>query len=186
ITSVNRDELEDGGAAIWAETIRQVRLLNPQTSIEVLVPDFQGKESSILTVCKAHPEIFGHNIETVPRLCRKVRPQANYQQSLWVLERAKEEGMFTKTSIMVGLGETKEEVVEVMKDAREAGVDIFTVGQYLQPTSKHLPVARFVHPSEFAYYAEIGKEMGFRHVESGPLVRSSYLADKQAKMAFEI
>lgn len=185
ITSVDRDELEDGGAAIWAETIRQVRLLNPDTSIEVLIPDFQGNEKALLTVCQVIPEILGHNVETVPGLYRTVRPQANYHQSLWVLRRSKEEGLLTKTSLMVGLGEKTEEVLEVMSDAREAGVDIFTAGQYLQPTPKHLPVQRYVHPDEFALYKKEGMAMGFKHVESGPLVRSSYLADKQARLAFE-
>ena len=186
ITSVNRDELEDGGASIWAETIYEVRKLNPHTTIEVLIPDFQGNEQALLTVCEAKPDVLAHNIETVPRLYPTVRPQANYHQSLWVLRRAKQEGLVTKTSIMVGLGEKKEEVLSVMRDAREAGVDIFTVGQYLQPTPENLPVARFVPPEEFEFYQKEGLAMGFRYVASGPLVRSSYLADKQVEEAFEI
>ncbi|RMI09676.1 MAG: lipoyl synthase, partial [Calditrichaeota bacterium] len=179
ITSVNRDELPDQGSEVWAETIRQVRALNPDTSIEVLIPDFKGQWEPLKRVIEAHPDILGHNIETVPRLYRRVRPQAKYERSLWVLQKSHEQGMVAKTGVMVGLGETFEEVVEVMKDALSAGVEIFTIGQYLQPTKRHLPVERFVHPDEFAEYKRIGESLGLRHVESGPLVRSSYHAEEQ-------
>jgi len=181
ITSVNRDELPDGGAKIWARTILEIRKSCPQTSIEVLTPDFKGMWEPLKMVFDARPEIFSHNLETVPSLYRRVRPQAKYDRSLSVLKMSHEEGLVTKTSIMLGLGETFEEVVEVMKDARENGADIFNIGQYLQPTRRHLPVERFVHPDEFAEYKRIGMEMGFRHVESGPLVRSSYHAEEQVQ-----
>ncbi len=183
ITSVNRDELRDGGSTIWAETIREVRLVNPGTSIEVLTPDFKGIWEQLKRVLDAQPDIYSHNLETVPALYRKVRPQAKYPRSLQVLRNAKDYGAITKTGIMLGLGETREQVVELMKDAVAAGVDIFTIGQYLQPSKAHLPVERYVPPSEFAEYKEIGLEVGFGHVESGPLVRSSYHAEEQlAKM----
>lgn len=179
ITSVNRDELYDGGAQIFAETIREVRALNPNTRIEVLIPDFKGEEFALNIVLDAFPDILNHNVETVPRLYRIVRPQANYKQSLELLARAKRRGFSTKTGMMLGLGEHTEEVIEVMKDLREVHCDILTLGQYLQPTKEHLPVARFVHPDEFAMLKKVGLEMGFRHVESGPLVRSSYHAEGQ-------
>ncbi len=177
ITSVNRDELPDQGSIIWAKTIEEVRRLNPKVSIEVLIPDFKGDLECLQRVLDAKPNILNHNIETVPRLYRIVRPQAKYERSLRVLQYSKEKGFITKTGIMVGIGETFEEVIEVMKDLRKIGVDIFTVGQYLQPTPKHLPVDRYVSPEEFKQYKLIGIELGFRHVESGPLVRSSYHAE---------
>lgn len=178
ITSVNRDELPDGGAEIFAETIRQTRLVNPGITIEVLIPDFQGDKSALDLVLAENPDILNHNTETVPRLYRAVRPQAKYERSLQVIAWAKEAGLTTKSGIMVGLGETPDEVIQVMRDLHSAGCDIMTIGQYLQPTKDHLPVHRFVHPSEFAMYTTVGKEIGFRIVESGPLVRSSYHAER--------
>lgn len=178
ITSVNRDELPDGGARLWAETIRAVRLLNPTTTIEVLIPDFKGKLELVQIVLDAAPDIVGHNTETVPRLYRRVRPQGKYQWTLEVLRYAKEQGFRTKSGLMLGLGETKDEVLAVMKDLRGVSCDILTLGQYLQPTKNHLPVERFVHPDEFAAYRQHGLAMGFLHVESGPLVRSSYHAER--------
>ncbi|MFN3306280.1 MAG: lipoyl synthase, partial [Candidatus Kapaibacteriota bacterium] len=162
---------------IWAKTITEVRRLNPKVSIEVLIPDFKGDTDCIERVLDAKPNILNHNVETVPRLYKIVRPQAKYERSLKVLQFAKEKGFITKTGIMVGIGETFEEVIQVMQDLRKIGVDIFTIGQYLQPTPKHLPVDRFVSPEEFAEYKKIGIGLGFRHVESGPLVRSSYHAE---------
>ncbi len=179
ITSVDRDELDDGGAFIWAETIREIHAKVPGCSIEVLTPDFQGKPEAIKTVLDAKPEIMSHNMETVERLHRHIRPQAQYQRSLDVLRQSVEAGLQTKTSIMVGIGETKAEVLELMDTIRETGCQIFSVGQYLQPTQEHEPVHRFVHPDEFAEYKEYGLKIGFNHVESGPLVRSSYHADEQ-------
>ena len=179
ITSVNRDELYDGGAQIFAETIRQVRALNPNTRIEVLIPDFKGEEFALNIVLDAFPDILNHNVETVPRLYHIVRPQAKYEQSLELLARAKRCGFLTKTGMMLGLGEQTEEVIDVMKDLRKVNCDILTLGQYLQPTKEHLPVARFVHPDEFVMLKKTGLEMGFKHVESGPLVRSSYHAEEQ-------
>jgi len=177
ITSVNRDELPDQGSTIWAKTIEEVRRLNPKVSIEVLIPDFKGDLNCLQRVLDAKPNILNHNVETVPRLYRTVRPQAKYERSLRVLQYSKELGFITKTGIMVGIGETFDEVVQVMKDLRQIDVDIFTIGQYLQPTPAHLPVDRFVTPEEFKQYKLIGIELGFRHVESGPLVRSSYHAE---------
>lgn len=182
ITSVNRDELPDGGASIFAETIAAVRRRNPETSIEVLIPDFKGSKPSLETVVDAKPEILNHNIETVPRLYRHVRPGASFAQSVELLRLAKEmdPDVVSKTGIMLGLGESLEEVEDVMTElVDQAGVDIFTIGQYLQPTKNHLPVERFVHPDEFKALAEAGERIGFRHVESGPLVRSSYHAANQ-------
>lgn len=179
VTSVNRDEREDGGAPIFAETIRQLREFVPGIRVEVLIPDFKGSEEALDTVLEAKPDVLDHNVETVPRLYRTVRPQANYAQSLEVLARAKGKGFTTKTGVMVGIGERTEEVLEVMKDLRAIDCDIFTIGQYLQPTKDHLPVDRFVHPDEFRNFREEGLKMGFRHVESGPLVRSSYHAASQ-------
>jgi lipoic acid synthetase len=179
ITSVNRDELQDQGSEVWAATIEEIRKLNPDTSVEVLIPDFKGVWAPLERVIEAHPDILAHNIETVPRLYRRVRPQAKYPRSLRVLEKCKENNMTTKTGIMVGLGETYDEVVEVMKELAGLNLDIFTIGQYLQPTKRHLPVERFVHPSEFAEYKKIGESFGIKHVESGPLVRSSYHAEEQ-------
>jgi lipoyl synthase len=178
ITSVNRDELKDGGSEIWAETIRVVRETAPSTTIEVLVPDFKGNLANLQRVIDARPDILNHNTETVPRLYKRVRPQGRYQWSLDVLKESKRQGMRTKTGIMLGLGETPDDVVAVMRDLVELRVDILTLGQYLQPTKNHLPVDRFVHPDEFKQYEVLGKDMGFDIVESGPLVRSSYHAER--------
>lgn len=178
ITSVNRDELKDGGSVLWAKTITTVRQYNPEVTIEVLIPDFKGKIENLQYVIDAKPDILNHNTETVPRLYKKVRPQGKYLWTLSVLEHAKKMSMRTKTGMMLGLGEEKQEVLEAMKDLRNVGVDILTLGQYLQPTKNHLPVDRFVHPSEFDEYREIGLSMGFSIVESGPLVRSSYHAER--------
>jgi len=179
ITSVNRDELPDGGASVFAETIRQAGAVNPSVRIEVLIPDFRGVEWALDIVIDARPDILNHNTETVPRLYHSVRPQAKYERSLELLERAKRKGMATKSGLMLGLGETSAEVLEVMRDLSGVRCDILTLGQYLQPTKEHLPVDRYVHPDEFRMYREKGMEMGFRHVESGPLVRSSYHAEGQ-------
>jgi lipoic acid synthetase len=179
ITSVNRDELEDGGAAVWAETIRQIRAKSPDTSVEILIPDFAGDWSALQLVLDEKPEILNHNIETVPRLYHRVRPQAKYHRSLDLLRIAKREGLVTKTGMMLGLGETEDEIDAVLDDLVSISCDILTVGQYLQPTAKHLPVERWVHPDEFASWKVRGEARGLRHVESGPLVRSSYHAEKQ-------
>ena len=179
ITSVNRDELYDGGAQIFAETIREIRSRLPECRIEVLIPDFQGTEAALNIVLDAQPDILNHNTETVPRLYKTVRPQAHYNRSLELLHRAKEKGFLTKSGLMVGLGETMDEVVDTMSDLREVRCDILTIGQYLQPTKEHLPVERYVHPEEFAALKRTGLRMGFRYVESGPLVRSSYHAAEQ-------
>ncbi|MDX2128983.1 MAG: lipoyl synthase [Chloroherpetonaceae bacterium] len=182
ITSVNRDELKDGGATIWAETIREVRKSLPTTRIEVLIPDFQGDKTAMDLVFHEKPDILNHNTETVPRLYRIVRPQAKYQRTLDLLRYAKEAfDLVTKSGLMVGIGENSEEVEEVMSDLRAHKCDILSIGQYLQPTKLHLPVDRFVPLEEFEHYRHLGKKMGFRHVESGPLVRSSYHAEKQAE-----
>lgn len=178
ITSVNRDERKDGGSPIFAETLRLIHQELPKVTVEVLIPDFKGSEEALNIVLDAKPDILNHNLETVPRLYRTVRPQANYQQSLEVLERAKKRGFTAKTGLMLGIGERTEEVIEVMKDIRVTNADILTLGQYLQPTKEHLPIDRYVHPDEFKMLKERGLEMGFRHVESGPLVRSSYHAEK--------
>ena len=179
ITSVNRDELEDGGAAIFAETIRQTRQLSPDCTIEVLIPDFEGNDRALAMVCAEMPEILNHNIETVRRLFPAIRPQGKYQRSIELLDKAKHFGMRTKSGLILGMGETMDEAREVMRDLRSVGCDIMTIGQYLQPTKEHLPVARFYDPSEFALFKEEGKALGFTHVESGPLVRSSYHAEQQ-------
>lgn len=179
ITSVNRDELYDGGAQIFAETIRRSRELSPATKIEVLIPDFKGDEFALDIVLGALPDILNHNTETVPRLYPTVRPQAHYERTLQLLHRARRRGFVTKTGLMLGIGERQEEVVSVMEDLRNVHCDILTLGQYLQPTGEHLPVDRFVHPDEFAALKESGLRLGFRHVESGPLVRSSYHAEGQ-------
>ena len=181
ITSVNRDELPDQGATVWAETIREIRKACPRTSIEVLIPDFKGEFEPLKMVIDAQPEILSHNIETVPALYRRVRPQARYERSLEVLKVSKEYGMTTKSGIMVGLGETFDQVLEVLRDGRSVDLDIFNIGQYLQPTKSHLPVERFVHPDEFAEYKKFGMSIGYKHVESGPLVRSSYHAEEQVE-----
>jgi lipoic acid synthetase len=186
ITSVNRDDLEDGGAAHWAQTIREVRALNPQCKIEVLIPDFNGDESALNTVLDAEPDVLNHNTETIARLYRRVRPDADYRQSLTLLQRAAERrdrehrAMLTKSGFMVGLGETFDEVVELMKDLRSVSCDIMTIGQYLQPHSRRLPVERYVTPAEFDRWREMGMGMGFAHVQSSPLTRSSYHAREQA------
>jgi lipoic acid synthetase len=180
VTSVNRDERKDGGAPVFADTIRGLHEAMPHCTVEVLIPDFKGDWNALKTVMDAGPDILNHNMETVPRIYRKVRPQAKYPRSLELLRRAKEYGMRTKSGIMVGIGEETGEVVELMRDLRSANVDIMTIGQYLQPTKSHLPVDRYVHPDEFNYYNRIGLEMGFKVVESGPMVRSSYHADEQA------
>ncbi len=183
LTSVNRDELPNGGAHIFANTVREIRKRLPNCTIEVLIPDFKGDRAALKEVMDARPEILNHNTETVPRLYRTVRPQANYRQSLNLLSSAKEldPGALTKSGIMVGLGETKEEILEVMRNLREHEVDILTIGQYLRPSPLHLPVYRYVHPDEFQEFHDAGMEMGFRWVESGPLVRSSYHAEGQAQ-----
>ena len=182
ITSVNRDERPDGGSIIFAETIRAVRRRNPKTTIEVLIPDFKGKEESLDRILEAKPDILNHNTETVPSLYRRVRPQAKYPWTLKVLQRSKEAGFTTKTGIMMGLGETREELVKVMRDLVEVKVDILTLGQYLQPTKNHLPVERFLHPDEFKELHDIGMDLGFRVVEAGPLVRSSYHAHEHSEL----
>lgn len=178
ITSVDRDDLKDGGSIIWAETIKAVRKLNPETTMETLIPDFQGKWENLERIINERPEIVSHNLETVKRLTKKVRIQAKYERSLEVLKRLKEAGIKTKSGIMLGLGETKEEVLEAMDDLRSIGLDILTLGQYLQPTKKHLQLAEYIHPDIFKEYKSIGLSKGFRFVESGPLVRSSYHAER--------
>jgi len=178
ITSVDRDDLKDGGSIIWVETINAIRRASPETKFETLIPDFQGKWENLQRVIDAHPDILSHNLETVRRLTKQVRIQAKYDRSLEVLKRAKEAGLKTKSGIMLGLGETESEVIEAMDDLRKTGCDVLTLGQYLQPTKKHLPVVEFVHPDLFAKYKEAGLKKGFRFVESGPLVRSSYHAER--------
>lgn len=178
ITSVDRDDLKDGGATIWAETIRKIRELNPETTLETLIPDFQGNWENLQQVIDVRPEVISHNLETVRRLTKLVRVQAKYDRSLEVLRRIAEAGIAAKSGIMLGLGENREEVVESMMDLRTSGVSILTLGQYLQPTREHLPVTEFIHPDTFASLKEEGLRMGFRYVESGPLVRSSYHAEK--------
>lgn len=178
ITSVDRDDLEDGGSIIWAETVEKIREISPGTTLETLIPDFAGKWDNLQRIIDVAPEIVSHNLETVRRMTREVRIQAKYDRSLEVLRRLKQSGMKTKSGIMLGLGELHEEIIETMEDLRSVGVDVMTLGQYLQPTKKHLPVAEFVTPARFKEYERIGLEMGFRFVESGPLVRSSYHAEK--------
>jgi lipoic acid synthetase len=183
ITSVNRDELPDGGAAIWAETIHRVHEACPEMSVEILVGDFQGDEKAIQVVCDARPEIISHNMETVRRMHPAVRPQAKYERSLAVLRQFKQNGLVTKTGIMAGIGEHDEEILELFDDVRAASdADIITVGQYLQPTRNHLPIHRWVHPDQFAMYRREALARGFKVCESGPLVRSSYHAEEQAAM----
>ena len=179
VTSVNRDELADGGSSIFAATILAIRAAVPDCSVEVLIPDFQGKAEQIRNVIDARPDILNHNVETVARLYRSVRPQARYERTLDLLRSAKAQGLTTKTGFMVGLGETTEEIHSLLADLRHAEVDLVTIGQYLQPTREHLAVHRYVTPEEFESYRAVGLQMGFRHVESGPLVRSSYHADTQ-------
>jgi lipoic acid synthetase len=178
ITSVDRDELKDGGSIIWQQTINAVRKIAPNTTLETLIPDFKAEAENIQRIIDAAPEVVSHNIETVERLTRSVRIQAKYWRSMETLRILKRGGMRTKSGIMLGLGEKKEEVVQTMQDLKDSEVDVITLGQYLQPTPKHLPVARFVHPSEFAELREIGYQIGFDYVESGPLVRSSYHSDR--------
>jgi lipoyl synthase len=178
ITSVDRDDLKDGGSDIWARTIRAIRRRTPATTMETLIPDFQGKWENLAVVTEAAPDILSHNVETVRRLTKQVRVQAKYDRSLEVLMRSKRAGLRTKSGIMLGLGESNQEVEESMDDLRSVGVDILTLGQYLQPTKAHLPVKEFIHPDRFARFKSIGMEKGFGYVESGPLVRSSYHAEK--------
>lgn len=179
ITSVNRDELEDGGAEVWAETIRQIRAQSPGTNVEVLIPDFCGNWDALQKVLDERPEILNHNIETVPRLYKTVRPQAKYHRSLKLLQIAKDQGLTSKTGMMLGLGEEADEIESVMDDLVAISCDILTLGQYLQPTRQHLEVNRWVHPDEFRQWKIRGEEKGLKHVESGPMVRSSYHAESQ-------
>ncbi len=181
ITSVARDELKDGGASVWAATIRAIRHRNPNTAIEVLVPDFKGKLDDVDTVLEAKPDIFNHNVETVERLQKPVRVQARYDRSRRVLRHAKSRGFTTKTGIMLGLGEEREEIEQTLRDLAGDKIDILTIGQYLQPTPQHLPVKRWVTPEEFQHWKTFGLSIGFGVVESGALVRSSYHADEQSQ-----
>jgi lipoyl synthase len=178
ITSVDRDELKDGGSIIWVRTITAIRAISPGTTIETLIPDFKGEQENVQRLIDVMPEIVSHNMETVRRLTRQVRIQARYERSLEVLRMLADGGCRTKSGLMLGLGETREEVLETMDDLRRVGVEILTLGQYLQPTKKHLTVQEFVHPDTFAFYKQAALEKGFRYVESGPLVRSSYHAEK--------
>ena len=184
ITSVDRDELKDGGSIIWYNTIKAVKSLNEETTLETLIPDFKGDKENIQRIIDAAPEVVSHNIETVERLTRQVRIQAKYWRSMDVIKTLKQSGMRTKSGIMLGLGEKKEEVVQTLQDLANAGCDVVTLGQYLQPTRKHLPVQRFVHPDEFAEYREIGYNLGLDYVESGPLVRSSYHSEKHVILGY--
>ncbi|HEV2130624.1 MAG TPA: lipoyl synthase, partial [Longimicrobiaceae bacterium] len=184
ITSVNRDELKDGGASIYAETIRQIHARVPGCSVEVLIPDFKGNEEALRTVVEARPEILAHNVDTVERLMRAIRPGGRYWRSISLLGAVKRMNpeQLTKSAIILGMGETEEEIYRTMRDLREAAVDILTLGQYLRPSQHHIPLDRWVHPDEFRRWKEVGEqELGFRHVESGPLVRSSYHAKEQAR-----
>ena len=178
ITSVDRDDLKDGGSNIWAETVNEIRKVNPNTTLETLIPDFKGKKEDIQKIIDVAPEVVSHNMETVERLTKKVRIQAKYRRSLDVLNILNKSGVRTKSGIMLGLGETDEEVIQTMKDLLDVGVTIMTIGQYLQPSKKHLPVFEYVHPDKFEMFKNIGIKLGFRIVESGPLVRSSYHAEK--------
>ena len=184
VTSVNRDELPDGGAAMFAATIREIRRRSPGTTVEVLTPDFRGDSDALDAVLAARPEVMAHNVETVPRLYPRVRPQAVYERSLEVLRRTKERApdLFCKTGIMVGLGESEDEVRATMRDVRAQGTDVLTIGQYLRPSPMHLPIERYWTPEEFARSRDAGVAMGFRHVESGPLVRSSYHAERALRV----
>jgi lipoic acid synthetase len=184
ITSVDRDELPDGGSIVWNNTIKAVKTLSPETTLETLIPDFKGRKDDIQRIIDAVPEVVSHNIETVERMTRQVRVQAKYWRSMEVIRILKEGGMRTKSGIMLGLGEEKEEVIQTLQDLKENGCDVVTIGQYLQPTKKHLPVNRFVHPDEFAEYREIGYQLGLDYVESGPLVRSSYHSEKHVIPGF--
>lgn len=178
MTSVTRDDLPDGGAATWAETIRQVRAANPDCRIEVLVPDFQGDTSALQVVFNAHPDIFGHNLETIARLYAAARPEAIYLRSLEVLRQAKQAGLLTKSGVMLGMGETFDEILAAMQDLRNVGCDLLSLGQYLRPTAQHLPIERYWTPEEFEQLRREGERLGFQHVEAGPLVRSSYHAEQ--------
>ena len=179
LTSVDRDDLEDGGSILWTQTINAIRRLSPNTTIETLIPDFKGNTQNLDRIIKVAPEVVSHNLETVERLTRSVRVQALYSRSLFVLDYLKKSGLKrTKSGLMLGLGETEEEVIKTMNDLLDVGVDILTLGQYLQPTKKHLPVENYITPEKFNFYKKKGLEMGFRYVESGPLVRSSYHAEK--------
>ena len=179
ITSVDRDDLKDGGSILWSQTVKAINRLSPNTTIETLIPDFKGDTVNIDRIVDVKPEVVSHNLETVERLTKKVRIQAKYSRSLFVLKYLKENGIKrTKSGIMLGLGEKDEEVLQTMRDLRDNHVDILTLGQYLQPTKKHLKVAEYVNPEKFNYFKKIGLELGFRYVESGPLVRSSYHAEK--------
>ncbi|AFH49356.1 Lipoate synthase [Ignavibacterium album JCM 16511] len=184
ITSVNRDELKDGGATIFKECVRLIRERKPDCTVEILIPDFKGDENAFEIIMQSPPDILNHNLETVPRLYHAVRPQAKYERSLNLIRWFKSKGLKTKSGIMVGIGEKPEEVIELMKDLVNHGCDILTIGQYLQPTKQHLPVDRFVTPEEFRMYKEEGLKMGFKIVESAPLVRSSYHADQHARAIF--
>jgi lipoic acid synthetase len=178
ITSVDRDDLKDGGSIVWYNTIKAVQNLNPGTTLETLIPDFKAEEENIQRIIEAAPNVVSHNIETVERLTRSVRIQAKYWRSMETLRILKKGGMRTKSGIMLGLGETKEEVIQTMRDLKESEVDVITIGQYMQPSPKHLPVKRFVHPDEFKELREIGYQLGLDYVESGPLVRSSYHSER--------
>ena len=178
ITSVDRDDLKDGGADVWVQTIRAIRHQSPGTTMETLIPDFAGNWDNLQKIIEAAPEVVSHNLETVRRLTKQVRIQAKYDRSLELLFRLKKGGVKTKSGIMLGLGESSDEVLETLEDLSRVNVDIVTLGQYLQPSLNHLPVAEFITPEQFDYYREVGLKMGFRHVESGPLVRSSYHAEK--------
>ncbi len=184
VTSVDRDELKDGGSIIWYNTIKAIKTLNPTTTLETLIPDFRGFADQIQRIIDAAPEVVSHNMETVEQNTRKVRIQAKYRRSLDVLRMLKAGGMRTKSGLMLGIGETKEEIIETMHHLREVNLDVLTLGQYLQPTKKHLPVLRYVHPDEFAELREIGYKLGFDFVESGPLVRSSYHSEKHVHEGF--
>lgn len=178
ITSVDRDEVKDGGSIVWYNTIKAVKALNPTTTLETLIPDFKGVKENIQLIIDAAPDVVSHNIETVERLTRQVRIQAKYWRSMEVLKILKAGSMRTKSGIMLGLGEAREEIIQTLHDLKNSHVDVVTIGQYLQPTKKHLPVHRFVHPDEFAEYREIGYNLGLDYVESGPLVRSSYHSER--------
>jgi lipoic acid synthetase len=178
LTSVDRDDLPDGGADIWVETVSQIRIESPGTTLETLIPDFAGKWENLQKIINVAPEIVSHNLETVRRLTKEVRIQAKYDRSLELLFRLKKGGMKTKSGVMLGLGESEEEVIETMEDLRNVNVDVLTLGQYLQPTPRHLFVQDFITPEKFQFYKELGLSMGFKYVESGPLVRSSYRAEK--------
>ncbi len=179
ITSVDRDDLKDMGSIMWAETVKAIRRMNPETTLETLIPDFQGVERNIDRIIEVNPEIVSHNMETVKRLTREVRIQAKYERSLEVLRYLKQQGINrTKSGVMLGLGEKEDEVIQTLKDLRAVDLDVVTIGQYLQPTKQHLPVHEFITPEQFKKYEDIGLELGFRHVESGALVRSSYKAQK--------